>query len=304
VQIGYDEGGFSASVSLASFKNDFHLNASQWKNDASGLANRTANITSLGVLGAAFGSLLAVAIIDRFGRLKSWRFFLGLWATGILMQAFSTGIYALMLFARVWGGLGSGGLTVVSPLFLSEIARAQHRGLIVSIYMVTLLSFLTLGTLSPESVDHSISNKIGFFVNYGVDKHLPSTRTQYRLVQTLPLIPCALAFTCSYFLEESPRWLASKDRGENALSALIRLRGSRATSHGVESEVISIQAQVAENRRSLSNVSTIEIIKEIACVRTYRKRFILALIMQTIAQWSGGNGITYYVPEVSSMTPL
>lgn len=50
-----------------------------------------------------------------------------------------------MLFARIWGGLGAGGLTVVAPLYLSEIAPAKSRGMIVSIYMVLLLSFLTLG---------------------------------------------------------------------------------------------------------------------------------------------------------------
>ena len=61
------------------------------------------------------------------------------------MQIFSSGIIGFMLFARIWGGLGAGGLTVVAPLYLSEIAPAKSRGMIVSIYMVLLLSFLTLG---------------------------------------------------------------------------------------------------------------------------------------------------------------
>ena len=33
-------------------------------------------------------------------------------------------------------------------------------------------------------------------------------------------------------------------------------------------------------------------------IPTYRRRFVLAVAMQTIAQWSGGNGITYYIPSV------
>lgn len=65
--------------------------------------------------------------------------------TGALMQVFSSGILGLMLFARIWGGLGAGGLTVVAPLYLSEIAPARSRGMVVSIYMVVLLSFLTIG---------------------------------------------------------------------------------------------------------------------------------------------------------------
>lgn len=144
---GYDEGGFSAAVTLASFKNDFDLNSSHWKNDATGLANRTANITSFGVLGAAFGSIIALALTDRIGRLRCWRLFILLWASGILMQVFSSGIYGFMLFARIWGGLGSGGLTVVAPLYLSEIAPANSRGMIVSMYMVQLLTWLSFGKL-------------------------------------------------------------------------------------------------------------------------------------------------------------
>ena len=143
--VGYDEGGFSASVGLPSFVHDFGLSSSLWKHNASGLASRKANITSFGVLGAAFGSLLALVLNDRFGRLRAWQFFVTLWATGIIMQVFSSGIMGFMLFARIWGGLGAGGLTVVAPLYLSEIAPAKTRGMIISLFMVFLLSFLSLG---------------------------------------------------------------------------------------------------------------------------------------------------------------
>lgn len=143
---GYDEGGFSASTSLPSFLDDYGLNASQWEDDASGLASRKANITSLGVLGAAFGSLIALAMTDRIGRLRSWQALVLLYMSGYLMQLFASGIYGFLLFARVWGGLGAGGLTVVGPLYLSEISPAKSRGMIVSISMVFLLSFLSLGT--------------------------------------------------------------------------------------------------------------------------------------------------------------
>lgn len=143
---GYDEGGFSASVGLDSFKQDFKLLPELWEDNPSGMADRKANISSFGVLGAAFGSLLALVLTDRIGRLRSWQVFVLLWATGTFIQVFSSGILGLMLFARIWGGLGSGGLTVVAPLYLSEIAPAASRGTIVSIYMVILLSFLTIGT--------------------------------------------------------------------------------------------------------------------------------------------------------------
>jgi hypothetical protein len=54
---------------------------------------------------------------------------------------------------------------------------------------------------------------------------MPPTRTQYRVVQAVPLIPVGLAFIASFFLAESPRWLASQDRPQEARSTLAKLRG-------------------------------------------------------------------------------
>ena len=144
--LGWDEGGFSAVVTLTSFQRDNDILSDNWKNDPTGLANRTANITSFGVLGAAIGAMLSLTLVDRFGRLRCWQLFTITWALGLMMQVFSSGIYALLLFSRIGNGVGAGGLTVAAPLYLSEIAPAKTRGQIVSIYMVFVLTFLTLGS--------------------------------------------------------------------------------------------------------------------------------------------------------------
>lgn len=68
------------------------------------------------------------------------------------MQIFASGIFGFILFARIWAGLGAGGLTVISPMFLSEIAPARRRGMIVGIFMVVLLSFLTIGKPSQSQL--------------------------------------------------------------------------------------------------------------------------------------------------------
>lgn len=98
------------------------------------------------MLGAAFGALFALDLNDRLGRLVAWRLACVLWASGIFMQVFSSGIYGLLLFARIWSGLGAGVLTVAAPMYLSEIAPARTRGLVVSVYMVILLAMLAMGS--------------------------------------------------------------------------------------------------------------------------------------------------------------
>jgi hypothetical protein len=139
---------------------------------------------------------------------------------------------------------------------------------------------------------------IGFFINYAASVTLPVNATQYRLVQSIPLIPVGIAFVCSFFLSDTPRWLASKDRGDEALEALARLRRSVKNDHRLSDEYEEIQEQIQMRQQSLAGVPIWTIIKEIATISTYRKRFLLGITMQTVAQWSGGNGITYYIPQV------
>ncbi|THZ70940.1 general substrate transporter [Aureobasidium pullulans] len=278
---GYDEGGFSASVTLSSFKQDYNLIKANWKHDPTGLANRTANITSFGVLGAAFGALIAFFCNDKLGRLWSFRCSILVWASGLLIQVFSSGIFGFLLFSRMWSGLGAGALTVVSPLFLSEIAPAKTRGMTVSIYMVMLLSFLSLG----------------FFVNHGANLHLSSTRMQYRLVQSIPLIPVGLVFIGSFFMPDSPRWLASKGRHTESVAALARLRGMGVNDPELLAERAGVEmdsASIAEMKNASLKSTAVEVLTS----PTLRSRFLLALAMQTISQWTGGNGITYYISDI------
>ncbi|KIW70752.1 hypothetical protein PV04_02993 [Phialophora macrospora] len=279
---GYDEGGYSSSVSLESFKEDFNLLKSHWTGNATGLANRTANITSFGVLGAACGCVIALLLDSlRWGRLTSWRIYAGVWASGLAVQIFSSGIYGLLLFGRIWGGLGAGALTVVTPIYLSEVTPARSRGWIVSLYMVFLLSFLSLG----------------FFISYAAKKTMPDTREQYRLVQSIPLIPMGVAFICSFWLCETPRWLISRSRIPEARQVLARVTGLSTDDPILHAQFDSLHQQIQANELDRQERSTKDLFLEIWSPR-YRGRFLLALAMQAFGQWSGGNGITYYIPTI------
>lgn len=173
---GYDEGGFSASVSLPSFVNDFNLVKSHWKHDPTALVNRNANITSFNILGAAFGALSGLILNDYLGRVRSWRLGCLVWASGLFVQVFSSGIYGLILFARIWSGLGSGLLTVTTPLYLSEIAPTRTRGLVVSVYMVNLLVILTLGEYLIFCLKYG-SRHVNFLVLKGSSSTMPHNST-------------------------------------------------------------------------------------------------------------------------------
>ncbi|KID83056.1 Sugar/inositol transporter [Metarhizium guizhouense ARSEF 977] len=281
-KVSYDEGGFASASGLRSFLTDFGLTRGRWTGDPSQLATRRAVVSSLGVLGAAIGAGMAIYVTDVIGRLRTWQLFTLLWMTGFFTVTFASGNVGVLLFARIWGGIGAGGLTVVAPLYLSEIAKAKNRGMIVSVYMVVLLTTLMLG----------------FFISYAARRTMASNREQYRVVLAVPQIPVGIALFCSLFLHDTPRWLASKNRHDEALIVLARLRNKSMEDPEVQSEYREMQQEVVSKNLILADTSTWTIIKEVATVPTYRSRFLLGLAMQTFAQWSGGNGITYYIPEI------
>lgn len=136
-------------MSLPSFQEDYDLLSKNWVGNSSGLTNRKANISSFLTLGAAFGALSSLYLNDRLGRILSFRLAIIVWGIGTFIQVFSSGIYGLLLFSRIFAGLGAGLLTVTSPMYLSEVAPKATRGLAVGLAMVTLLAILATGEFIP-----------------------------------------------------------------------------------------------------------------------------------------------------------
>ena len=133
---------------------------------------------------------------------------------------------------------------------------------------------------------------------------MAATRSQYRLVQAVPLMPVGLAFLASFFLTDTPRWLASEDRMEEATAALARLRNSDSATIElrIDEEYTEILRQCQVKEQQLREVSTWTVFKEVVTIPRYRERLLLGLTMNLVAQWSGGNGVTYYIPQVSDST--
>jgi len=276
---GYDEGGFSAVVSQPTFKNLYGLNAQQWKSDPGALVNLNAWITSLAVMGAAFGALISVLINDRLGRKRSWQSYMAFWACGVFLQLFGSGYRALLLVGRFWAGLGAGGLTVVGPVWLSEVAPTTIRGMCTSLYLTCVLFALMLG----------------FFINYAALQTLTGDK-QFQVVIGVQLIPTAIAMVASQFYAvESPRWLLSVGRIDEAEQNMVRLRGLPIDHPYVASEMQAIKEAIADiNGKTTLTRSIVRLFT----VPTNRKRIILVLWMHVMSQWTGGNGITYVIKDI------
>ena len=117
---GYDTAVISGAIGFIESK--FSLNA-----DMKGWA------VSSAILGCIFGVAIAGYIADRIGRKKA------LIITAILFAVSAIGCalaetFSQLVIARIVGGIGVGAASMLSPLYISEIAPAHKRGMLVSLY--------------------------------------------------------------------------------------------------------------------------------------------------------------------------
>ena len=99
--------------------------------------------------GCIFGAAVAGRITDIYGRKK----ILLIVALLFTLTSIGTGIAPdinLFVFARFLGGLAVGAASILSPMYISEIAPARSRGRLVALYQLSIV----LGVL------------ISYFINY------------------------------------------------------------------------------------------------------------------------------------------
>jgi MFS family permease len=183
-------------------------------------------MTAMIEAGALIGALNQGWIADKLSRKYSIVVAVIIFIVGSILQT-SAADYAMLTFARFVGGIGIGMLSMVVPLYISEISPPEIRG--------------TLLVLEELSIVTGIV--IAFWTTYGT-LHIPS-EWSWRLPFVLQIIPGLVLGVGIIFLPFSPRWLCSKNRDDEALVALSKLRQLAPTDHRIQREWFDIRAEVA-----------------------------------------------------------
>ncbi|KAG6841299.1 hypothetical protein C0991_012469 [Blastosporella zonata] len=111
----------------------------------------------------------------------------------------------------------------------------------------------------------------------------------WRIPSLLQLVPSALQITFIYFMPESPRWLISKGRGDEAMAILVKYHAEGdATSEFVKAEYVQIE-KTLELERETESVGWTELI----ATSGMRRRILVGGFLGLATQWSG-NGLTSY----------
>jgi sugar porter (SP) family MFS transporter len=157
-------------------------------------------------LGAIIGCLIAGAVSDQYGRRKGLLLAAAIFGISSLAMSLAPG-RGFFISARFMAGIGVGMASMLSPMYIAEVSPAHLRGRMVAINQLTVV----IGILVTNLVNYSLRN-------LGEDA--------WRWMFGLGMIPSALFFIGAIWLPESPRWLASKGRGDKAALILEKIGGT------------------------------------------------------------------------------
>jgi sugar porter (SP) family MFS transporter len=252
---GYDTGVISGA--LLFIGKDFH-----------GLTSFDKELlTSILLIGAMIGALAAGRIADRVGRRPTVLGTAALFVAGVMLAAFSPS-YSVLVAARVVIGLAVGSASMVVPLYIGEVVPPRTRGAMVSFNQLAITS--------------------GILVSYLVDYGLSSSQN-WRLMFGLAAIPAILMFTGMLFQRESPHWLVTQGREDEAREVLRRVRDEG-----------DIDAEVAEVRDLSARRSGF---REVLAPGV-RHVMVIGVALAVFQQVTGINTIIYYAPTLLSSAGL
>lgn len=234
-------------------------------------------------LGAIVGCFSGGWAADRIGRINGL-FIAAIFALiGGALQA-ATQSAAFILVARVITGIGTGGLTGIAPVLVSETSHAGHRG----------------GFLGYVFIANYLGISMAYWISFGlafVDNGLSSVR--WRFLLAFQCFPALLLLCGVKFLPDSPRYLASVGRFKEAEEVLIQVRGSY--NEDVQKEYQEICA-VAANSKPASPIEFVKIILGLdkSLAPHLGRRAWLCLWLQIMASWTGITAVTAYSPVLLS----
>lgn len=213
--------------------------------------------------GTLAGALLAGKPGDRYGARRSLQVIALLYIVSGLGCLLAWDWSALLMF-RVVAGLAVGASSVLAPVYIAEIAPTERRGMLVGAFQLNIVFGILVAYLS----------------NYGVSG-LELGEWDWRVKFGVTALPGLLLLALLFTIPDSPRWLASRRRDDEARAVLARfghadpaaeVAGFHRADHGAPA------ARLSWSR--------------------HRKPMLLAITLAAFNQLSGINAILYYLNDI------
>lgn len=224
-------------------------------------------VVSVALIGCVMGALCIGKPADKYGR----RFILRYMAFFFLISMLLTGLavnLTMFVIGRFIGGLAVGGASVVTPMYISEVAPPKLRGRLVA----TAQFAIVLGIL------------MSFFSNFIIDS-LGGDENKWRWMFLFGVIPSVLFFVLLFFIRRSPRWLVKTGRIDEAREALLRINHQTDPDELIKEIQDSIDTEVTGNFSVLFH-------------KPYLKLVLIGIGVGMFNQLSGINIVNYYSTDI------
>ena len=226
---------------------------------------------SSALIGTMVGSLSVGRPADWWGRRPVLAMLAVLFVLSAVGCALAWNWYALLFF-RWLGGVAVGGASVVCPMYITEIAPAKRRGLLVAVSQLNIV----LGILAAYFSNYLVARVLG--ADY------PSTWRWMFGVMTAPAVAFLLT---ALMIPESPRWLVKRGRREQAEAVLARF-GHEDPAQEAGEIVASLKAEMGGAHQRLFQAK-------------YLKPLLLACMIAAFNQLDGINAVLYYSADIFRM---
>ncbi|KAH8880990.1 general substrate transporter [Thozetella sp. PMI_491] len=278
---GYDSAFLGTTISRKSFTAAFGI-TSATSSDVS------SNITSAFQAGAFFGALFCYFFTEKFGRKWALQFNVVLFLIGAILMTAATNQLSFIYAGRSLTGLGCGGITATVPSYIAELSISSIRGILTGLFEVA----------------YQIGSVIGFWINYGITQHIPSTSTaSWKIPMAFQLVPAGVLFFGIFFLHESPLSLMRREKHEEAYRALEQLRKLPRDHPYVREDILMMQNRLAEEASIAETYGTGSWAFFRGAMSEFsrkgmRNRVFLVFWSFTLQNLSGAAAINYYSPTL------
>ncbi|TEA17231.1 Sugar transporter STL1 [Colletotrichum sidae] len=243
-------------------------------------------MTGMLLLGAFVGCWFYPYISDRWSRKKALLLSSIIFSIGGVIQTAAYN-YATVVIGRTIGGIGTGTLALGAPMYISEVSPPHLRGTLLVLESVAIVGGVTIAywiTYACKDIAGEASWRVPFALQ------LPSAIILGAMIQLFPY---------------SPRWLAMRDRHEDCLDSLCKLRKLPASDERVRAEYRGIlaeakfQAVMLERRHPGVGGLRLEVVQwlDLFSVKRWR-RTVVGVGVSFFQQFEGVNAFIYYAPTL------
>ena len=234
------------------------------------------------LVGSIVGVLFAGILSDKLGRKLTMVISAVLFSTSALGCALSADFAQLVVY-RIIGGVGIGVVSIVSPLYISEVAVAQYRGRLVSLYQLAV----TVGFLGAYLVNYQLLAWAESGTQLSVDWLNKIFITEvWRGMLGMETLPAILFFIIIFFIPESPRWLIVRGKELKAVNILEKIYNSITEAKSQLNETKSVLTSETKSEWSLLMKPGIF------------KAVIIGVCIAILGQFMGVNAVLYYGPSI------